>query len=111
MNETTKAFEAGFRAYREAFDHYDDSDDTVENSLAWRMAEYIKDNPDTQAKTIERLADALEFALAYADTTDQAQPNWQKYTAKRWPNGLNVGQLHDALTSARALLAEIRGTK
>jgi len=61
------------------------------------------------AQTIERLADALEFALAYADTTDQAQQNWQKYAAKRWPHGLNIGQLHDVLTSARALLAEIRG--
>jgi len=66
---------------------------------------------EAQAQTIERLADALEFALAYADVTDEGQANWQKYTAKRWPNGLNVGQLHDALTAARALLAEIRGAK
>ena len=64
-----------------------------------------------QAQTIERLADALEFALAYTDTTNQAQPNWQKYTAKHWPNGLDVEQLRDALTAARALLAEIRGRK
>lgn len=41
MSEIEKAFEAGFRAYREAFDHYDDSDETVEHSLKWRMAQYI----------------------------------------------------------------------
>jgi len=62
-----------------------------------------------QAQTIERLADALEFALAYADVTDEGQANWQKYTAKRWPNGLDVEQLRDALTAARALLAEVLG--
>lgn len=40
-SEIEKAFEAGFRAYRDAFDHYDDNDETVEHSLKWRMAEYV----------------------------------------------------------------------
>ena len=41
MSEIEKAFEAGFRAYRDAFDHFDDSDETVERSLKWRMAQYV----------------------------------------------------------------------
>ena len=44
MTDIEKAFEAGYRAYREAFDHYDDNDSSVERSLKWRMAEYVKDN-------------------------------------------------------------------
>jgi len=84
-------------------DKYEIPDEPVDINGEWMKIE------TEQAATIERLADALEFVLAYADVTDEGQANWQKYTAKRWPNGLNVGQLHDALTSARALLAEIRG--
>ena len=41
MSEIEKAFEAGFRAFREAFDIYDVSDESVEYSLKWRMAEYV----------------------------------------------------------------------
>ena len=47
MTEIEKAFEAGYRAYREAFDHYDDNDATVERSLKWRMAEYVKSTEQT----------------------------------------------------------------
>lgn len=41
MSKIEEAFEAGYRAYRDAFDHYDDTGETVEHSLKWRMAEYV----------------------------------------------------------------------
>ena len=41
MSEIEKAFQAGYRAYREAFDHYDDFDDVVEHSLKWLTEKYI----------------------------------------------------------------------
>ena len=49
MSEIEKAFEAGFRAYRDAFDHFDDSDETVERSLKWRMAQYVAAQQSVQA--------------------------------------------------------------
>ena len=41
MSEIEKAFEAGYRAYRDAFDHYDDFEEIVEHSLKYRMAKYV----------------------------------------------------------------------
>ena len=35
-----KAFTAGYREYREAFDHYDDFDDVVERSLQFGIKRY-----------------------------------------------------------------------
>lgn len=61
-----------------------------------------------QKKTIERLADALEFALAYPDTTEERLAEWQNYAAKHW-NGWNWEKTYEAEAAARALLAEIRG--
>ena len=49
MSEIEKAFEAGFRAYRDAFDHFDDSDETVERSLKWRMAQYVAAQQSVQS--------------------------------------------------------------
>jgi len=49
MSEIKNAFEAGYRAYREAFDHYDDPDEQVEHSLEWRTAEYVAAQHSVQA--------------------------------------------------------------
>jgi len=49
---------------------------------------------EAQAKTIERLADALESVLAYADTVDE---------------GITTPEEYKPMIDARALLAEIRG--
>jgi len=49
-----------------------------------------------QAATIERLADALEFAL-------------NPFTYKTWPEHWTLNDVEQATAAARALLAEIRG--
>ena len=65
----------------------------------------------TQKQTIERLADALEFALAYTDRSGDGNGEWQTYAYKCWPLGWSVNDMIEAESAARALLAEIRGAK
>jgi len=64
-----------------------------------------------QAQTIERLADALEFALAAGDVSWSKEKEWRKYSLKRWPQRWTMLDIQKAEADARALLAEIRGAK
>lgn len=64
-----------------------------------------------QASTIERLADALEFALARGETGAYRHKAFHKYADRRWPQGWTFSKLSEELQAARALLAEIRGAK
>jgi len=65
----------------------------------------------TQSQTIERLADALEFALAAGDVSGSKEKEWRKYSLKRWPQRWTMLDIQKAEAAARALLAEIRGAK
>lgn len=63
-----------------------------------------------QTQTIERLADALEFALALSDASGLDDSEWKKYATKRWQIW-SMLDIQKAESAARALLAEVRGTK
>mgnify|MGYP007100098118 CR=1 FL=1 len=71
---------------------------------------YLADLITTQAQTIERLADALEFALAQSDASGLDDSEWQRYATKRWQTW-SMLDIQKAESAARALLAKIRGAK